>query len=666
VFDVEAARIEQGTIVDGRYRVDEPIGAGGFATVYAGWHLTLEVRVAIKVLRLEGNPSPETRADHLAGFMEEARLVTRLRHDKIVRTLDQGIFRADSAEPLPYVVLEWCGDESLKQRLLRRRAPFPIEEALAITDAIADGMAHAHEAGVVHRDLKPGNIMIADAADGSLTVRIIDFGIAKLFEGKRTTSGYTRSDSTGSFTPAYAAPEQLAGLRTGPWTDVHAIGLILGELLTLRPPFVDDGKTLGAVDPNRPTPARHGIDVGALEPVIARAVAFRPDDRPRDAGELRDELRRAGRALMGVRPAVASSMLSLTTATPDFEARTESPISHTHREADTEVSPEVAAPHPSSTVGRGVLASVALAGALASAIVGPRLWAPRLQAAVSSSSLGPVAASAVSASPPASSASATNTAQKHVDDLTVDELAARVEAAGMDITEKGETDGGGTIMKFVHYVAPDGSTGTAYVNHIRWPKGTPRASMPLLSMDLVKSWIEFDRQIGLELFYGVEGQAVMSFATSAKTAAAGRERFAKLVAGLTFDVQGSSFGAPDKDPATKLADAKSLWSARSIDDLSMGELGSRLHLVDADATNTAFSATRWTCAIQRGSDVGTLDVFFRAEEANLLVADLRSRGVSFAIARGKSVVIVAQGPKRLDPTGLLAGALEGLGPFETK
>ncbi len=290
--------ISSGTLLDKRYRVDQPIGVGGFATVYSGFHLTLSAPVAIKVLHLAVLADAELRADVLDSFIEEARLVTRLRHDHVVRTLDQGLFHDESGHPTPYLVLEWCGDESLRQHLEARRGkPLPLEDAYAIVADIADGMAHAHKQGVVHRDLKPGNVMLARNHDGTMVPRIIDFGIAKVFEGEDGQAGnQTMTKSAGKFTPAYAAPEQLAGLRTGPWTDVHAIGLIFYELVTGRAPF-DDGPSLRGIDPERPSPARLGIDVGAFEAVIARAVALRPTERHADAGELRDALQAAAREM---------------------------------------------------------------------------------------------------------------------------------------------------------------------------------------------------------------------------------------------------------------------------------------------------------------------------------------------------------------------------------
>ena len=374
-----------GTILDGRHRVDEPIGSGGFATVYAGLHLTLGVRVAIKVLHVDGQLGPEQQVEMLSAFVEEARLVTRLRHDHVVRTLDQGVLQAEAdGRAIPYVVLEWCGDESLKDRLREQHGePMPLVEAYAIIDAVTDAMAHAHDFGIVHRDIKPGNVMLARGPSGEIVPRVIDFGIAKLFENDdRTSSGQTMSRSAGKFTPAYAAPEQLAGLRTGPWTDVHAIGLLFFELVTGRSPFAS-GASLGGVDPERPTPGRCGVDVGAFEAVIARAVSLRPADRHADARELRRALHDAARAM-------SFSVPRLPLAAPARRApidrskgealaaadgtSTESPISQTARTAAVpRRNLDVGSDHARSVTRRSSwLAALALTGV--AALGGTAIW----------------------------------------------------------------------------------------------------------------------------------------------------------------------------------------------------------------------------------------------------------------------------------------------------
>jgi len=162
-----------------------------------------------------------------------------------------------------------------------------------------EGIARAHALGVVHRDLKPSNLM---RVEGPIGLRVLDFGIARQMEPGETEapSGETASRSMRAFSPTYAAPEQLGGTRTGPWTDVHALALILTEVLTDRPPYdasTDDENgldlSLAVLATERPTARRRGVDVGAWEPVLARAAALRPGDRYPDARSFLEALETA-------------------------------------------------------------------------------------------------------------------------------------------------------------------------------------------------------------------------------------------------------------------------------------------------------------------------------------------------------------------------------------
>jgi len=170
---------------------------------------------------------------------------------------------------------------------------------------IASAIAAAHVLGVVHRDLKPSNVMLARDGSG-LVPMLIDFGIAKTFaEGEPAGAGDTRTDATfRPYTPAYAAPEQIAGARTGPWTDVHGLALLFTEIATGRAPYERAEAGLAAIDPQRPTPARFGVDAGAFEPVLARALALRPADRYPDGAAFAAALAEAA-AAEGLAPASA-------------------------------------------------------------------------------------------------------------------------------------------------------------------------------------------------------------------------------------------------------------------------------------------------------------------------------------------------------------------------
>lgn len=277
-------------LIDARYRLDRLVGEGGFGSVYAGVHVVLGAPVAVKVLRLDPRATAEERAERSARFLEEGRVLTRLRHPSIVTALDLGLMPPDEeGNATPYLAMEWVPGVTLEGWLTARGRALTLPEAWELFEPLASALAFAHEARVVHRDLKPGNVMIVPV-DGRLGLpRVIDFGIAKLVAPDETASGgaTVTASAPSAFTPAYAAPEQVVQARTGPWTDVHALALIFVEMVTGASPYGAKGNDrLRAVDPERPTPGRAGVDVGAFEPVIARALSLRPRERFSDAGEL--------------------------------------------------------------------------------------------------------------------------------------------------------------------------------------------------------------------------------------------------------------------------------------------------------------------------------------------------------------------------------------------
>ncbi|MFO0547326.1 MAG: serine/threonine-protein kinase [Polyangiaceae bacterium] len=302
--DSSAAVDLTGRLLEGRYRVDERVAAGGFGVVYRGFHLALGVPIAIKLLQYPEDTTPAMRATLLTQFLAEAQLLPRLKHPNIVSAIDVGTLEIERREartdepqpPLAWLVMEWCGGETLKANLLERRwqkrTGRSVAEAWAIARPIIDAIAHAHAAGFVHRDIKPANVMLVAQERGAVSPRVIDFGIAKVThpaEVAGTGATETRSKHT-AFSLPYAAPEQLAGSRTGPWTDVHALALVLVELLIDAPPFGVGDVALAVIDPRRPTPASFGLDLGPWEATLAKALSLRPANRHKDAGELLAEL----------------------------------------------------------------------------------------------------------------------------------------------------------------------------------------------------------------------------------------------------------------------------------------------------------------------------------------------------------------------------------------
>ncbi len=221
------------------YQILEVLGIGGMGIVYKARHERLDRFVALKMIRAGLSARPED----LARFESEAKAVAAIEHSNIVK-----IFEIGEHDGLPYFSLEYLSGGSLATKIGGK--PQPVDEAARIVEVLARAMDVAHQHKVIHRDLKPGNVLVA--ADG--TVKITDFGLVKRLEGD---SGQTRSGSILG-TPSYMAPEQARGENqtVGPAADQYALGAILYELLTGRPPFQGTSAldTLDMVRTREPVP----------------------------------------------------------------------------------------------------------------------------------------------------------------------------------------------------------------------------------------------------------------------------------------------------------------------------------------------------------------------------------------------------------------------------
>jgi eukaryotic-like serine/threonine-protein kinase len=259
-----------------RYELGPTIGAGGMATVYAGHDRVLDRPVAIKLL------GRYQQADARARLVREARAAARLHHPNVVAVHDTG-----EHDGQPFIVMELVQGRSLAEEL-RERGRLDIEEAVGIALGVLDGLAVAHAAGIVHRDVKPGNVLLPDGGG----VKLTDFGIAKAVED--ATGGLT---ATGTVlgTPNYLAPELISGAATaGPSSDVYGVGCVLYELLTGRPPFAGESSVaIAYAHVHQPAP-----DVTELRPevpddlasVVATAMRKDPAERYTDAAAMRTAL----------------------------------------------------------------------------------------------------------------------------------------------------------------------------------------------------------------------------------------------------------------------------------------------------------------------------------------------------------------------------------------
>ncbi len=348
-----------GQRLEGRYDVERVVAAGGFGVVYFARHRALKSPVAVKVLRMPTDLSAAEQKDFAQRFLAEAQTLASLLHPAVVRAVDFGVADMPDGKTAPWTALEWVEGQTLKEFFdARRGQPMSPREALALLKPVFEALAAAHALGIAHRDVKPANIMLPKEG---ITSRILDFGIAKTMEpGESTTTTgetATRSQLT-SFSIKYAAPEQVGGMRTGPWTDVHALALVLTEALVGEAPLAGgDYVEIAAnvLQAERPTPLRFGFDAGPWEEVLSRALSMKSSTRFKDAKDFLDALERS---VPGELRAVASTR-------PPTAPENTSHNASTLRPSLVNTAPAAAArPRSPLVIALAVVAAIALVGAL--------------------------------------------------------------------------------------------------------------------------------------------------------------------------------------------------------------------------------------------------------------------------------------------------------------
>ncbi len=260
-----------GTVLDGRYRIDAELGRGGFGTVVRARHLALDHDVAIKLLHAGVDDQAAKR------LAREAKMLARLDHPNCVRVMDSGSFAG-----APYLVMELIEGKPLGDLLGQ---PWTPRRAVDAAIELLAGLAHAHALGLVHRDLKPGNVLVADAR-GRETFKIIDFGIVALVSGEGLGSFTEQLTGTGKIigTPRYMSPEQLLGGRLDGRSDLYALGLILYEMLAGQPPFADrDVRELAWRHAVAPPPPLPDSVPDVLARIVESLLAKKPERRPPSA-----------------------------------------------------------------------------------------------------------------------------------------------------------------------------------------------------------------------------------------------------------------------------------------------------------------------------------------------------------------------------------------------
>ncbi len=276
----------QGAVVGGRYQLGELLGRGGMAEVRKGIDSRLGRVVAVKRLRTD----LASDATFQARFRREAQSSASLNHPSIVAVYDTGEEPANdgSGAVQPYIVMEFVAGRTLRDILREGRKILP-ERALEITSGVLSALDYSHRAGIIHRDIKPGNVMLTPTGD----VKVMDFGIARAISD--AASSMTQTAAVVG-TAQYLSPEQARGETVDSRSDVYSAGCLLYELLTGRPPFVGDSPVAVAYqhvrEPAMP-PSHHDSDLNPqIDAIVMKALAKRVEDRYQSAAQMRTDIER--------------------------------------------------------------------------------------------------------------------------------------------------------------------------------------------------------------------------------------------------------------------------------------------------------------------------------------------------------------------------------------
>ena len=297
-------------LIGGRYELGELLGRGGMAEVRKGTDTRLGRVVAIKRLRTD----LASDATFQARFRREAQSSASLNHPAVVAVYDTGEERSTDGSDVaqPYIVMEYVAGRTLREILREGRKILP-ERALEITSGVLSALDYSHRAGIIHRDIKPGNVMLTPSGD----VKVMDFGIARAISDASSTMTQTAAVVG---TAQYLSPEQARGETVDSRSDVYSAGCLLYELLTGRPPFVGDSPVAVAYqhvrEPALP-PSNHDTDLPPeVDAIVMKSLAKRVEDRYQSAAAMRSDIERylAGRPVHAVVPPAPPAALA---PTPD-------------------------------------------------------------------------------------------------------------------------------------------------------------------------------------------------------------------------------------------------------------------------------------------------------------------------------------------------------------
>lgn len=284
----EPDEVRAGDVFYGKYQIIDKLGAGNVGMVFRARHLILDKPVAIKVLMdikaTENSDTNNSTRSNLMRFQREAKAAANLNHPNVVTIHDFGIYK----DSIPYMVMDLVEGETLSAFMKRKE--LPLHEALNIVSQICDALVHAHGKNVMHRDLKPGNIMLVKEDAGKRAI-LLDFGLAKFIEGENVAISVP-GEALG--TPAYMSPEQARGFACDHRSDFYSLGCIIYEMFCGQPPLI--GKTaietvmnrLNATTPDLSAPVFNQYPQMRL--LLQRLLDKDPENRPDSAADIKNYL----------------------------------------------------------------------------------------------------------------------------------------------------------------------------------------------------------------------------------------------------------------------------------------------------------------------------------------------------------------------------------------
>jgi serine/threonine protein kinase len=313
--------IELPAVVGGRYRLEEYRGGGGMAKVYRAIDITLEREVAVKLINPELRSDPEFDAR----FQREARIASQLSDPHIVVVHDYGI----DAQHGPYLVMEFLHGQSLRERL--KEGPLPYKAGVQLGAQLLLALIHAHDKGIVHRDIKPDNIFLLTISGVRLHVRVLDFGIARIFRRDDPSRVETLTHVGAVLgTPRYMSPEQLAGQPVDARSDIYSAALVIHEAVTGQLPYVT-GRTLCELCPGATQP---------MQDLLDHCLKQNLNERPANALEVYLRLQDLGKAsgILLLPPGALDKLLAVrpksSPGEPTVAAAQESPSSSAPTEVE--------------------------------------------------------------------------------------------------------------------------------------------------------------------------------------------------------------------------------------------------------------------------------------------------------------------------------------------